>query len=150
MFQTYIPPTVSSVAAYTMNNKVLLAPLAWGSPATDTTNARPDAIYESKCDLAGMSMAEYRDLIETVTSAPASPFNPPDAWYFPLVTSWPQTGTLPAVYPKKAVTPDYGFRYRCKPWVVKQPNTTALPLQMHDELAQASPIFMRGCSQFVV
>src|SRR5205814_5458639 len=77
--------------------------------------------------------------------------NPKWAWYFPLVVNNPaQSGGTSQNYPAN-MTPEMAFRYFCKPWPTKDNSKAADPaLAMHDELAQASPIFLRGCSQFVV
>src|SRR5258708_35558907 len=67
------------------------------------------------------------------------------AWYNPLVAQ--NNG---ANYPP-GMTPDLAFRYHCKPWPNKdQSGATNPSAAMHDELALATPIFARGCSQFIV
>ncbi len=124
-----------------------LRPFEYGTPATYDGNINsnlPYPIQDSGCDLAGISLDAFLDRVKTATAFPPPlpaaqvPTRNPD-WYLPLLTNGKQSV-------------ESTFRYAAKPWATR--NTAAgapfSPTQRRDDMALNSPIFMKGCSQFIV
>jgi prepilin-type N-terminal cleavage/methylation domain-containing protein len=107
----------------------------WTSKSTDTSTV---PLLSSRYDLVATSIAAYRNSI-AVTNL---------TWWQGL--SGILTGTPTAGSPPPTVTKQQ--RYEANPYIIK-PGTvtdnTVVP-RLSAALAQASPVFVRGCTQFIV
>ena len=142
-------PNANPVAAPAATRLPTLRPFEYGTPATYDGNVNSNLGYpiqDSGCDLAGISLDAFLDRVKTATAFPPSPAIPvrrPN-WYLPLLTTGGQ--------PYAAQPVENTFRFAAKPWATR--NTAAgapfSPTQRRDDMALNSPIFMKGCSQFIV
>jgi prepilin-type N-terminal cleavage/methylation domain-containing protein len=95
-------------------------------------------LQDSRFDVAATSISSFRDkLLSYVNPAnPIGPFQPP--WWDQMMSGVPNTQSSGAVkIPQPA-----GTRFKCNPFIGKPIDAV--------KTAEASPYFIRGCSQFIV
>ena len=101
-------------------------------------------IQGSRCDLAGISLSDYSQRV--MVASLLNPTTRDPTWYYPLLSR-----VLPNASP---VTQDT-FRFAGKPWATRNYAPPAPPGPLNaadrrDDMALSAPIFMKGCSQFIV
>ncbi len=101
-------------------------------------------IQGSRCDLAGISLSDYSQRV--MVASLLNPTTRDPTWYYPLLSR-----VLPNASP---VTQDT-FRFAGKPWATRNyagsvPPAPLIPADRRDDMALSAPIFMKGCSQFIV
>lgn len=142
-----LSPAPASTNNYFVANSAGDPLASWASNPSLTNSSPHIPIYASRYDVAGTSIANYRQFINAnVTSY---------KWWEAISgisTSYAfgSNGAPPTVVPT-AISSDQ--RYMVNPFLIKPPSTAAANAaaqRLSAAVAQASPIFVRGCTQFIV
>lgn len=132
-------------------------------------------IQTSQADVAGISLQAMHDKTLAAENPPTAPATYLAQWYLPLISmgygqppeaanpqvpgnlkpaNWAWTPTINPTQPL-GYGPWHTYRFMAQAWPDKlaangQPMLTANVAGMHQQMAVQTPIFLRGCSQFIV